>query len=158
MRRRAFLSVAATAPFLGLSLTSRADEVRNALTESELIYLSPLKSNGDLSRCQAEVWYVMQGADALVCTAADSWRAVAPATGLTRTRLWAGDEGVWRNGRHRSLPSVLVDASIEADSGEIETALLLFGDKYVAEWGTWGPRFRRGLADGSRVMLRYRLS
>jgi hypothetical protein len=158
MRRRAFLTAAAATPFLGFSLAGRADTLRSALTESDLIYLSPLKSNGDLSRCQAEVWYVMQGADALVCTSADSWRATAPAAGLTRTRLWAADEGVWRNGRYRTLPSAMVDASIESDTGEIETALSLFGDKYAAEWGTWGPRFRRGLADGSRVMLRYKLS
>lgn len=30
------------------------------------------------------------------------------------------------------------------------------GPKYVEEgWGTWGNRFRTGLADGDRVMLRY---
>jgi hypothetical protein len=41
----------------------------------------------------------------------------------------------------------------DADS---QTSVLdAMGDKYPLEWVIWGPRFRNGLADGSRVMLRY---
>ena len=40
----------------------------------------------------------------------------------------------------------------------IEAALAAFGAKYPDEWDKWEPRFRKGLADGSRVLIRYRPS
>ena len=30
-----------------------------------------------------------------------------------------------------------------------------FSKRYAEEWGKWGPRFERGRADGSRVLIRY---
>ena len=39
---------------------------------------------------------------------------------------------------------------------DIQSSVLeIMGTKYSGEWRTWGPRFRNGLADGSRVMIRY---
>jgi len=40
----------------------------------------------------------------------------------------------------------------------IAAALKAFGEKYPIQWLLWGNRFRRGLADGSRVMLAYQLN
>lgn len=158
MKRRHFLiGIAAATSLAGLPNRSEADELRLALTSSDLVYLSPVHANGELSSCQAEVWYVMLGADVLVCTDTQSWRAQAPQRGLLKTRLWAGDRGVWRSGEYKSLPSQLLDASIERDETAIEAALMQFELKYASEWRRWGPRFRKGLADGSRTMLRYGL-
>ena len=162
MKRRSLLRFGAAVPVLTaaatLPLRSEAADVRSALTESSLIYLSPVKSDGQLSSCQSEVWYVMLGADAYVCTATSSWRAQAPRRGLTKTRLWAGDLGYWKSADYTSLPSALVEAAIENDPEVNEAALAEFGRKYSAEWGTWEPRFRSGLKDGTRSMLRYRLA
>lgn len=157
LKRRSFLISCAATSLGGLSFRTEASDVLSALTESNLVYLSPVTSSGGLSSCQAEVWYVMLGADVLVCTASGSWRAQAPAKGLSNTRLWAGDRGVWRNGQYQSLPSTLVSASSESDPSVIEAALTQFGLKYAGDWDTWGQRFRSGLADGSRTMLRYRI-
>ena len=141
-----------------LPASVRASEANIALLESKLIYLSPYRSDGSLSHCQAEVWYAMLGADAFVVTATESWRAQAPAKGFARTKLWIGDLGVWKRADYRSLPTVVAEASIETDEMVLEQALQQFSYKYSQEWGKWGPRFSRGLADGSRTMLRYRLS
>ena len=128
---------------------------RSALTRSSLVYLTPIRKGGALSRCQAEVWYVMLGEDLYVCTATSSWRARAPRMGVTDTRLWVGDLGVWTRANYQALPSIDAVASVETDQADIEAALVSFSKKYAAEWGRWGPRFRKGLADGSRTMLKY---
>lgn len=159
MQRRVFLQAGLTSVTLAaLPASLKASETNIALMESNLVYLSPYQSDGSLSRCQAEVWYAMLGADVLVVTASESWRAQAPLKGLARTKLWVGDLGVWKSADYESLPTVIAEARIESDEKVLDLALQQFGQKYSREWGKWGPRFSRGLADGSRTMLRYRLS
>lgn len=153
MQRRSFVKLVASVPALCWLGSAQA----NSLAGSPLIYVSPFKSNGELSSCQAEVWFVADGQDMYVVTAANAWRAQAVGQGLTRTQVWIGDVGLWHNadGKWRDLPAQLSEASIEQDAVQHARLLEIFGRKYADEWGTWGPRFKRGLADGSRVMLKY---
>ena len=92
-----------------------------------------------------------------VVTASDAWRAKAVQKGLTRTQVWVGDVGQWQgaNGRYKDLPGHIASASIVDDEQTHARLLEIFGNKYSREWGSWGPRFKRGLANGSRVCLRY---
>ena len=152
MERRTFLKTG------GLLLAGAAlPGALQAAAESHLIYLSPLKSNGQLSRCQAEVWFVQDGADMYVVTANNAWRARAIAQGLQQTQVWVGDVGQWQSsdGRYKNLPNMTASGE-QIDDVQTHARLLdIFGRKYADEWGSWGPRFKRGLADGSRVLLRY---
>ena len=95
---KAGLSVAGAAmlPLPGLSVAS----------ESPLIYLSPVRSDGELSACQAEVWFATEGQDFYVVTASNAWRARAVTQGLTDTQVWVGDVGRWQraDGSYRQLP------------------------------------------------------
>ncbi len=164
LTRRTFLAAAA-AGTAGLLLPrfARADAgalteaARAALGASRLVYVSPLKKDGAESTCHGEVWFVADGGDVLVVTAADRWKARALGAGLDRARLWLGDFGVWTraDGAWKGAPSFAARAAFEKDSAARERALEAFGKKYPAEWGKWGPRFRDGLADGSRVLIRY---
>ena len=159
MKRRELLKAGTSAAVLTmLPWSTQARDVKSALTSSNLVYLSPIRANGSLSSCQAEVWYVMVGADVYVCTATGSWRAQAPRRGVVNTQLWVGDLGVWTRADYQSLPSIKGTASVESDAARIETALQLFGQKYASGWDTWGPRFRQGLKDGSRTLLRYQFA
>ena len=157
--RAVFLGGAAlAAPWLPRSAWSaHADETAAALAESPLVYISPLRSDGAESRCHAEVWFVTDGDDVLIVTDAKRWRARAIAQGLERARLWVGDHGVWTtaDGAYLASPRFDATASVEADPTVHARALAAFGAKYPRDWGSWGPRFRSGLADGSRVLLRY---
>ena len=125
--------------------------------ESSLVYVSPIKSNGELSSCQAEVWFVANGADYYVVTDATAWRARAPGAGLPTAQVWVGDVGQWKRsgGKYKKLPGMVTDASIVRDERLHEVILADFGRKYSSEWPTWGKRFKDGLANGSRVMLKY---
>ncbi len=134
------------------------EAIQTDLTKSDLIYLSPVQSNGSPSRCQAEVWFQELGGALYVVTDKNAWRAKAVAQGLTNTQLWVGDEGQWQSskGKYLKLPRIHATAALEADSAVHAAVLEQMGDKYRMSWLVWGPRFKNGLADGSRVMLRYR--
>lgn len=165
--RRRFLGQAAGA--LGALLIPRrlwaepetpdAESLRQALAQSPLVYVSPLRSDGSESTCHAEVWFVTDGDDVLIVTTRDRWRARAVQRGLRQARLWVGDFGVWKKSdRFRTGPHFVARASLESDPHVRERALERYGRKYAQQgWQKWGPRFRQGFADGSRVLIRYRM-
>lgn len=147
-------AAAALLPMLGRAQTSW----RQAAEESSLIYLTPLQSSGAESSCQAEIWFAAVEGDFYVVTEADAWRSQAIGKGLTRTRIWVGDVGMWKDsdGAYKSLPMLEASAAQETDTAVQEKVLEAMGGKYSGDgWDRWGPRFRTGLAEGSRVMLRY---
>ncbi len=131
-----------------------------AIAASRLIYITPIKSDGEESSCHAEVWFYADGADLLVVTKAELWRSQAIKRGLDRARIWVGDHGVWKrsNDAFRKSPTLLARAEhISSDAEAVERTLKAMSAKYADRgWGTYGPRFKQGLADGSRVLLRYR--
>ncbi len=131
-----------------------------AIDKSKLIYITPIKSDGKESACHAEVWFFADGADLLVVTKPELWRSQAIKRELDRARIWVGDHGVWKSsdGAFRKAPSFLARAEhISRDAEAVGRTLKAMGAKYADEgWSTYGPRFKEGLADGSRVLLRYR--
>lgn len=151
LNRRTLIKAAALTPFAGALGTASASP-----SGSALVYISPIKSNGNLSKCQAEVWFVSDGQDYFVVCQASAWRARAVRAGLD-AQLWLGDVGVWTRsgGRYKELPSVVASTNFVEDKATQDRMLQIFGRKYADEWGSWGPRFRNGLADGSRVMIEY---
>lgn len=132
-------------------------EVAAPLQNSSLVYLSPIRLTGELSRCQAEVWFVVDGADVLVVTSSQAWRALALQRGLNTARFWVGDVGVGAQsgGRYLGLPSIDVIGRVDNEPANHERALELFGEKYKTAWVFWRRSFRLGLADGKRTMIRY---
>ncbi|TDJ63485.1 MAG: hypothetical protein E2O36_03250 [Proteobacteria bacterium] len=129
------------------------------LDKSNLIYLSPLLADGQESTCHGEVWFVHYMGEIFVVTPSDAWRAEAVRRGLRRAAIWIGEFGAWKKAenRYRSAAHLTIEGRIEVDAAVHDEILGRFGVKYVKEWGTWGPRFRTELADGSRVMLRYQV-
>lgn len=125
---------------------------------SDLIYVNPLHVDGRESSCHAEIWFVSDGALLYVVTAADGWRARSVRQGLERVQIWVGDVGNWQSsgGKYRDLPRLEADAEIVTDTADHARVLEMFGSKYRLQWLLWGPRFRGGLEDGTRTMVRYR--
>ena len=157
--RRTLLKTSAAAAALPLlpAIGRAGPSWRDAAEASPLNYLTPIQSNGAESRCQAEIWFATVAGAMYVVTAAEAWRAEAVRQGLSGARIWIGDVGPWHGsaGKYKALPAVDARASVESDAAVHSQVLEAMGAKYSAEWDTWGPRFRNGLADGSRVMLRY---
>lgn len=132
-------------------------QASSALAASPLVYVSPLLADGKESKCHGEVWFVAEGSDVLVVTASDRWKAEALAKGLDQARLWVGDHGVWKRsgGAFKKSPTFAATATLVEAPAARAKALAAFGAKYPDEWDKWGPRFRNGLEDKSRVLIRY---
>lgn len=157
-RRQAVLGVSLT-PILPL-FGKVTDSSKEALASSRLIYLTPIKSDGSESKCKGEIWFLYDGgANVHVVTQYDAWRANAIRQGLTSARIWVGEFGPWTQAgdSYRSAPELMLEGSIEDDPVAQDKVLTSMGGKYTDEWGVWGPRFREGLRDDSRVMLRYKI-
>ncbi len=159
LTRRQTVLGASLVPFLTV-LGETSDSTKEALTNSRLIYLTPIKSDGNESECKGEIWFSYDGdSHVYVVTQYDAWRANAIRQGLTSARIWVGEFGIWTRAgdSYRSAPELMLEGAIEDDTSAQDTALETMGKKYSDEWGVWGPRFREGLRDDSRVMLRYEI-
>ena len=157
IRRRAFIASAALAP-AALWLPRALAAATPSLETSKLVYLTPLKSDGEESRCKAEIWFGYHAGDVFVVTPLEAWRAQAVAKGLRRARMWVGEYGVWTraDGAFRQGPELMASAAIETDAATQAAVLAAMAGKYADDgWSRWGPRFEAGLADGGRVMIRY---
>ena len=164
INRRQILSAGAALLVSGWNLPQLARAAESAavvaLDKSRLIYLTPVVSGGKASKCHGEVWFVHHKSEVFVSTQTSAWRAEAIRRGFSSAKIWIGEFGVWKRAENRylSAPFLRLEGKLETDAALNEEVLTQFGKKYSKEWSSWGPRFRDGLADGSRVMLRYRVA
>ncbi len=136
-----------------------SDAAKQATTESSVIYISPMRSDGTESKCHAEIWFVPDGETLFVVTPLDAWRSRAIKKGLDTARIWVGTFGNWKRsgGKYKSAPNFLATASIvpQGDAA-IAKCLADMGEKYATTgWQTYGKPFHEGTKDGSRVVIRY---
>ena len=134
---------------------------RTALAESPYVYISPLLADGSESRCHGEVWFGWIDDAVVVNTSPDRWKATAIGRGLDRARLWVGDYGRWKkmvgkSEAFRAGPSFDARAETANEPGLIDELLAQYDSKYPAEIGKWRDKMKRGVADGSRLLIRYR--
>lgn len=127
--------------------------IAQALQERRLVFVSPLRRDGRESRCHGEVWFFVDGADVVIGTDPRRWKAVAVQSGQTRARLWVASSDAERD--YRTALRFEAEGRIDADPASFDRLLDAYGAKYAEEWGTWGPRFRKGRENGTRVLIRY---
>ncbi len=151
----------------GLALLPRASRgsdsyslspvVTAQLKKNSLVYISPLKSNGEESRCHAEVWYLVDGDAVVIGASSSGWKVRAVEAGLDQARLWVGDFGTGRSvgDRYKAGANFRARAEAVKDDALFARLLTAYGERYPAEWGKWKPRFEKGYTDGTRVLIRY---
>jgi len=127
------------------------------LKKNSLVYISPLKSNGEESRCHGEVWYFVDGDAVVIGASSTGWKVKAVQSGLGEARLWVGDFGMGSSVGDKYKAGAHFRARVEAvkDDALFGRLLTAYGERYPGEWGKWKPRFEKGYADGTRVLLRY---
>jgi hypothetical protein len=136
-----------------------APELVRALEKSPFVYVSPLRADGSESRCHGEVWFAWDRDAVVIVTGSEHWKARAVKRGLERARIWVGDVGRMRSGAAEKLaavPRFSARARVDSDPAAFARVAPIYARKYPGEWAsTWEARFRRGLSDGSRVLIRY---
>jgi hypothetical protein len=136
-----------------------APELIAALEKSPLVYISPLKKDGTESRCHGEVWFAWDRDSVVIVTSKDRWKAKALTRGLDRARIWVADYGRIHFGAEKKLaaaPKFTARARVDSDPEAFARILPVYARKYPDEWASkWEARFKQGMADGSRVLIRY---
>jgi hypothetical protein len=142
-----------------LAAATLSPELVGALEKSPLVYVSPLKKDGSESRCHGEVWFAWDRDGVVLVTGKDAWKARALARGLERARIWVADYGRIRwdeAGKLAKAPHFQASARIDSDPAAFERVIPIYARKYPDEWASkWEARFKQGIADGSRVLIRY---
>ena len=160
LNRRSFSIGTVLAPTFLATARAVYAKLPEELSTSRLVYLTPIRSDGEESKCKGEVWFMLHDNDIYVVTQANAWRAEAIRKGLTSARMWVGEFGLWQraNDAFRQAPEIMTTGSIVDDKDVQSVVLDAMGTKYSDEWPVWGPRFRNALNDGSRAMLKYVVS
>ena len=177
LNRRKFTVASLTIPFsivLTRSLVGQSDEetaevdvaeseeekteteIPEELKTSKLIYLTPIKSDGEESKCQGEVWFVYLDSKIYVTTASDAWRTEAIRKDLKEARIWIGEYGNWTQAKekYKEAPDLMIVGSILDDEEEFPEILEAFNDKYPGE-GRYPRVFKEEIEEGKRVVLCY---
>jgi hypothetical protein len=133
---------------------------RAALETSPYVYVSPLKADGSESRCHGEVWFGWIDGAVVVNTSPERWKTTAIRRGLDRARIWVGDHGRWKqmvgkSDAFRAAPSFDARGEVATETGLIDRLLSQYDSKYPDEIGVWRDKMKNGVADGSRVLIRY---
>jgi hypothetical protein len=135
-------------------------KVVKELEKSPFVYISPLKSNGEESRCHAEVWYAWLDEAVVVTVAANRWKAKALAKGLDSAKIWVGDHGRTKtlgisNDGYLEGQSFVARASESSDADLMKRLITAYQTKYPDEIGNWADKMQSGFEDGSRTLIRY---
>ena len=141
-------------------LAALPKDTLSALDGSNLVYVSPLRSDGEESTCHGEVWYGWIDDSVVLITGSERWKARSVKRGLDRARIWVGDHGRWKkmigkNEAFRKAPSFDATASIVKDEALLERLLAIYDKKYPEEIAEWRDKMRSGFHDGSRALIRY---
>lgn len=143
----------------GAGVKLSADTVA-ALENSPFVYVSPIRSDGEESRCHGEVWYGWFEGSVFLTVATSTWKARSVGKGLSTARIWVGDYGRWKSvlGRNNAfLEGPSFDAKVvQAKDPALVTRLLgELARKYPDEFPSWKDRMEKGHKDGGRILLRY---
>ncbi|MYD46094.1 MAG: hypothetical protein F4W92_07060 [Gammaproteobacteria bacterium] len=130
-------------------------EIPEELKTAKLIYLTPIKTDGEESKCQGEVWYVYLDSKIYVTTATDAWRAEAIRKDLPDARIWIGDYGVWTSAKekYKEGPELMIEGAIFDDEDKLPEILKAFTDKYGT--GRYPRVFKEEIEEEKRVVLEY---
>jgi hypothetical protein len=121
-----------------------ADTVR-ALETSPYVYVASERQAGGFGT-PAEIWFMWDGGAVWVATPATTWRARRLAAGRKKARIAVGS---------RSGPTFDAVGAVVKEPAAYERLYRTLAAKYPQGWKQYEERFRAGLADGSRVLIRY---
>ena len=120
-------------------------ELQDALASSTYVYISSTRKDGSLSR-PAEIWFLWHKGSVYVSSAPTTWRVRRIRWGRPAAKIWIGKP---------DGPSFTATGAIVNEPDVHPILFETYARKYGSQWKSWEQSFRGGLADGSRVLIRY---
>lgn len=134
-----------SAPAGGDASAGITPEIDRLLQTSEFVYVSSTRKDGTLGR-KAEIWFTWQDGSVWLGTRPDSWRAKRIRWKRPLATIWIG---------RPDGPSIRARGEFVPDPSRYDMLCRDYAGKYPARWPRWEASFREGLANGSRVLIRY---
>lgn len=115
------------------------------LSNSKYVYISSTRADGSFGK-PGEIWFLFHEDAVWVGTRPDSWRARRIRAGRPQAKIAIGKvDGV----------SFLAEGEIVEDAKIAGLMMQSFALKYPDGWTRREKSFRKGFADGSRILIRY---
>jgi hypothetical protein len=119
--------------------------LQDLLASSTYVYISSTRKDGALSR-PAEIWFLWHKGSVYVASPPTTWRVRRIRWGRPQAKIWIGKP---------DGPSFTATGAVVNEPEMYPILLETYGRKYPDGWKKWEESFRKGFADGSRVLVRY---
>jgi len=141
----AFVVITIALPVVPAQSAPLSPELQKALDSSKYVYIQSSRKDGKLSK-PAEIWFMPYNGAVWVASPPTTYRVKRIKAGQTQAKIAVGKA---------DGPSFNAKGSIVKDP-EVNKALFeTFAKKYTNEWKSLEQKFRDGLANGSRVLIKY---
>jgi general stress protein 26 len=133
---------ASVVPTHGAPLTP---ELQKALDSSKYVYVQSARKDGALGKA-AEIWFMHHNGAVWVSSPVATHRVKRIQTGRTKAKVWIGKT---------DGPAFNAKGAIVKDPEVNEVLFKTFAKKYSDGWSSHEKSFRDGLANGSRMLIKY---
>jgi len=137
--------VGATLAPRGASATELPAAVRDQLASATYVYISTQRKDGSFGK-PAEIWFMWHDGAVWVGTPPTTWRVKRIKHKRPNAKIAIGKP---------DGPSFEAVGSIVKDPKVADLLRETYAKKYPDRWPAFADRFKAGLADGSRVLVRY---
>ena len=127
------------------SSAALSPDLQKALESSKFVYISSTRKDGTLSR-PAEIWFLWRNGSVYVASPPTTWRARRIRWGRPQAKIWIGKP---------DGPSFTATGAVVNEPDMYPILYETYARKYPDRWKSYEESFRKGLADGSRVLIRY---
>ncbi len=128
-----------------LGAAALAPAMEQALAASPYVYVATERKGGGFGS-PAEIWFMWDQGAVWVASPATTWRAKRIRAGRPKAQIAVGT---------RTGPTFTATGSFVRDPAAYQRLFASFAKKYPDGWPKYEARFREGLKDGSRVLMRY---
>ena len=144
----AFAFVAGGSAVLVRVAHALASTVESELRTSKYVYISTQRKDGSYGK-PAEIWFLYHDGAVWVASPTTTWRVKRIRAGRPKAKIAVGKiDGT-------SFPAT---GSIVKDEKVYDIMYKTFAEKYPDGWPKYEQRFRDGLKDGTRVLMKYQPS
>lgn len=148
-RSHASLALAVTLAAVLSAADTRATElpaaVRDQLTSATYVYISTQRKSGGFGKA-AEIWFMYHDGAVWVGTPPTSWRVKRIKHHRPNARIAVGKP---------VGPSFDAVGSIVKDQKVADLLFETYAKKYPDRWPAYAQKFKDGMKDGSRVLVKY---
>ncbi len=119
--------------------------IKTELANSKYVYISTTRKNGSLSK-PAEIWYLYHNGAVYVASPPTTWRVRRIKAGRNQAKIAVGKP---------DGSSFMATGAVLNEPGVYPVLFDTYAKKYAGDWSKYEEKFRTGLKDGSRVLIKF---